>query len=484
MEGFSGSEFINNEFATRKKRSNMPRRPRTVSCPIPNSYHIWPNDQISVNVFKRSRKHDGGFGDSDAYCRNGSENKLKKVKLKIGGVTHTIHPNCTSEFAVDGGSSATNGFYSSVAPLLPKENINNGNSSFLDMGKSLHRVAQKDFSRCVSGAGNERFSSGKTLGKVAYGNGTFDSEPVRKSKRVPKRRVLDVEFSDNEEDEEIRFLGRLNASKVGTVSEDMGEDNKRNQRNMKIFESGRRDSDNRQRPISEKAYEDVDYVEEGEEPISDEGLPKAERKTLRKESELSREGKKEMAVNHPSQDDCSGISERVIDLPTASLLPPNRSQKGKLSEVDQQLKRAEAAQRRRLQAEKAAREAQAEAIRKILGQDSSRKKREEKLKKQREQAAQGKAVNGMMLAPRTVRLVMSPTGTTVTFSEDIGLPSIFTSATCSYPPPREKCVGPNCSNPYKYRDSKSKLPLCSLPCYKAVHKDMQTFNCLLTPSLL
>jgi len=39
---------------------------------------------------------------------------------------------------------------------------------------------------------------------------------------------------------------------------------------------------------------------------------------------------------------------------------------------------------------------------------------------------------------------------------------------CSYPPPRENCVGPSCTNPYKYRDSKTKVPLCSLKCYKAV----------------
>lgn len=40
----------------------------------------------------------------------------------------------------------------------------------------------------------------------------------------------------------------------------------------------------------------------------------------------------------------------------------------------------------------------------------------------------------------------------------------------SYPPPREKCVGPNCEKAYKYRDSKSKLPICSLRCYKAIQE--------------
>lgn len=38
----------------------------------------------------------------------------------------------------------------------------------------------------------------------------------------------------------------------------------------------------------------------------------------------------------------------------------------------------------------------------------------------------------------------------------------------SYPPPREMCAGPSCTNPYKYRDSKTKVPLCSLQCYNAV----------------
>ncbi|KAK6265290.1 hypothetical protein QUC31_016127 [Theobroma cacao] len=181
-----------------------------------------------------------------------------------------------------------------------------------------------------------------------------------------------------------------------------------------------------------------------------------------------------------------------------------KEQKEKLSEVEQQLKKAEAAQRRRIQSEKAAREAevlhisfillgnlllffdhlrnslrmvfelsQAEAIRKILGQDSGRKKREERIKKQRGELAQGKAAKSETLASNTVRWVIGPAGTTVIFSEDIGLPHLFNSVPCSYPPPREKCAGPNCTNTYKYRDSKSKLPLCSLDCYKAIHGKTQ-----------
>ncbi|CAN6981752.1 unnamed protein product [Brassica oleracea var. botrytis] len=144
----------------------------------------------------------------------------------------------------------------------------------------------------------------------------------------------------------------------------------------------------------------------------------------------------------------------------------------KLSEVEQQSKKAEAAQRRRMLSEKAAQEAEAEAIRKILGQDSGRKKKEEKIKKQQEERAQERATRASTLASNTVRLVIDQSGTTLTFSEDIGLPDIFKPITCSYPPTREKCVGPNCENSYKYRDSKSKLPLCSLNCYKAMQQPL------------
>lgn len=102
-------------------------------------------------------------------------------------------------------------------------------------------------------------------------------------------------------------------------------------------------------------------------------------------------------------------------------------QKEKLSEVEQQLKKAEAAQRRRMQSEKAAREAevclptmscfmfiiswhfsekwsyiiifQAEAIRKILGLDSGRKKKEDKMKKQRDELAQVDKPPALFLSP-------------------------------------------------------------------------------------
>ncbi|WZZ29884.1 hypothetical protein YC2023_013285 [Brassica napus] len=196
------------------------------------------------------------------------------------------------------------------------------------------------------------------------------------------------------------------------------------------------------------------------------------------------------------KDPYSSNGSGPLEFPDGLPCPSSKRQKQKLSEVEQQSKKAEAAQRRRIQSEKAAQEAEAEAIRKILGQDSGRKKKEEKIKKQQQERAQvpktadacfllslcvdfifsysqERATRSSTLPSDTIRLVIGPSGTTLTFSEDIGLPEIFKPITHRYPPPREKCVGPNCEKAYKYRDSKSKLPLCSLTCYKAIQEKMQ-----------
>ncbi|KAF9587358.1 hypothetical protein IFM89_001458 [Coptis chinensis] len=129
----------------------------------------------------------------------------------------------------------------------------------------------------------------KMPGNGVAGKKTDKSKPVRKSRRVPKRRVLDEQFDDGVNDEEIRYLEKLKSVKVTSDC-------------------------------------DFNYAD---------GEDKHQRKVLRDE----------------------------------------------------------AAQRRRVQVAKAAKESEVEAIRKILGQDSNRKKREDKLKKRRDELAQEKAAN-------------------------------------------------------------------------------------------
>ncbi|XP_031264475.1 uncharacterized protein LOC116122802 [Pistacia vera] len=428
MECSSGDGLAVVGCTAKKKRSGISRRPRPdLRSLIHSSTFLQPSTQsIDGNqYFKDTMVGSDGLG---------GENRLK-LKLKFGGVTHTIQTNSTVEH--------------SQHRQKQDKDIHYFYHSEKGEGNGVHR---KDFSR--SGSSYLKLSSSR--GKTSEGVSVNEShESIRKSKRVPKRRALDVDFDgdDANEDDELRYLGRLNVPKVvasyeyeeAVIGKELG------------------------------IYDDKDYVEE-EEPMSDDE-PDSKKKKLEKvvlDSFVDQRNELIPTTRNRAlqsgKDILSGSGGSLIEFPNGLPPAPSKKQKEKLSEVEQQLKKAEAAQRRRTQSEKAAREAQAEAIRKIRGLESGRKKKDEKLKKQRDELAQGKAAKSGTLALNTVRWVLGPSGTVVIFSEDIGLPNIFNPVPCSYPPPRERCAGPNCTNAYKYRDSKSKLPLCSLQCYRAIHE--------------
>ncbi|XWS38942.1 hypothetical protein CRYUN_Cryun18bG0007000 [Craigia yunnanensis] len=429
MESFGGSELTVVGCAVKKKRSSISRRPRVTQQTFTRNYILMSSQTLAI----------GSSGIEDQNFKNGSNGFGSENKL----LTKSSHFS-------DAPQTREKSFF-----------LDNKGSYLSDKGKG-YGVHWKDFSRSGSGYGKGYSSRGKAPDVSVAVKETDRTEPTRKSKRVPKRRVLDVGINsddddDDDEDEEIHYLGRLNTS--NGLSNYKDQEDERNERDSAIFE-------------------DRDYVEE-DEPISDDE-PRSKRKKLGRGSvDLFVEGRTESTPTtrnralQSGKDLLSGPGASLVEFPDGLPPAPPKKQKEKLSEVEQQLKKAEAAQRRRMQSEKAAREAEAEAIRKILGQDSGRKKREEKMKKQRDELAQGKAAKSETLASNTVRWVIGPDGTTVIFSEDIGLPQLFNSEPCSYPPPREKCAGPNCTNTYKYRDSKSKLPLCSLDCYKAIHAKAQ-----------
>ncbi|KAF3576074.1 hypothetical protein DY000_02028292 [Brassica cretica] len=263
------------------------------------------------------------------------------------------------------------------------------------------------------------------------------SVSVRKSKRAPKKRVFEC---NDDSDDEIRYLEKLKYRNVSVCNEETA--------------SGRRllKPSNR-----EKAFEEMDYEEEELDPVAD-------------VKEIGNEVKRETTLTS-RQRALASASGKSSAIEFTDGLPPTTSRRKKenLSEMEQQLKKAEAAQRRKVQVEKAARESEAEAIRKILGQDSSRKKREDKIKKRLDELAQEKAAHEERASTSYIRTIMGPNGTTVSFPID-KVPSLFDPKPSSYPPPRENCAGPSCTNSYKYRDSKTKLPLCSLKCYKAVQQ--------------
>ncbi|KAL5155795.1 hypothetical protein HKD37_19G054800 [Glycine soja] len=368
----------------------------------------------------------------------GNENRVKKVKLKVGGVTRTIQANSATNGASGSGSTMKNSRSSDASrPRQKQQSNSDDNNSPSDKRSRLQGVPWKDFSRGGFGLGKEESLMGKISGKNTSSKLGDKSEPVRKSKRVPKRRVLDGEFGDDDdEDDEIRYLEKLKTSKVSAVYRDEEELSKKHRRLSSVSNlenaAPRSAKDGKKRSRSDRVYEDTDYEDE-EESGSDGELEDKKKKKQRKESvDVLMDSKREMTLTTrqralQSSKDASASSSSLIEFPNGLPPAPPRKQKEKLSEVDQQLKKAEAAQRRRMQVEKAARESEAEAIRKILGQDSSRKKREEKIKKRQEELAQERAANALMLASNTIRYTMGPTGTFVTFSEEMGLPSVLNS---------------------------------------------------------
>ncbi|WVZ60995.1 hypothetical protein U9M48_010936 [Paspalum notatum var. saurae] len=372
------------------------------------------------------------------------ENRLRKVKLKVGGITRTIHTNTAHEA---GGIPATS-------------------------DGSFHRHKHKD--------------SGGNTNKDAYGNrvegkhgNRHDISPssdlVRKSKRIPKKRTLDGD--SDEEDGELRYLEKLRGAKVapdpvatghGAADDSVADDLKK----MKLskvsknknspyevdedFTMSRSGRDGRKKNLGD----DDEFIEEEESEMDEmNGLKEADSPS---DVKIETPG---LTTRQRALQGRGGHGESLIEFPDGLPSASSRKQKEKLSDVEIQAKKAEAAQRRKMQVEKAEKEQQAEAMRKILGIDSEKKKEEKKLKEREEKEKQARLEE---YRKKCVRTVMGPTGTVITFPEGMGLPSIFNSKPVSYPPPREKCAGPSCTNPYKYRDSKTKLPLCSLACYKAV----------------
>ncbi|KAG2693320.1 hypothetical protein I3843_08G086000 [Carya illinoinensis] len=406
--------------------------------------------------------------------RSAIEKKVKKVKLKVGGVTHTIQANATSNGSAGCGSSAKRSRSIDASRPWQKQNLQGNlddNHSSIGKRSGLQGIPRNDFSR------------GGRLGKSTYIKEGEELESVRKGKRVTKRHVFDEEFGGDDEDDEIRYLEKLKTSMSNKGSKEDNEESGKKHRKLSGLSNMQNGGSSRLSKGGKRSR--LDRESEGrqleEESGSDGELEGKKKKKQMKESADSLiDNRREITLTtrqralQSSKDAATGKS--FIEFPDGLPPAPPRKQKEKLSELEQQLKKAEAAQRRRMQVEKAARESEAEAIRKILGQDSSRKKREEKLKKRNEELAKEKAANAMVLAPDTVRWVMRPTGTVVTFSENVGLPTIFDSKPHGYPPPRENCVGPSCNNPFRYRDSRSKLPLCSLQCYKAIREKMLAEN--------
>ncbi|CAH9072066.1 unnamed protein product [Cuscuta epithymum] len=389
---------------------------------------------------------------------HGVESQVKKVKLKVGGVTRTIHTSSGSGHLLAKSSSS-----SSVAHQHQKDSS--------DKGNVLQGVPWKDFSKNGFIFGRSSSSGDSPLKQTAKYNPAHTSKHFSKTSKSGE---FNTEY-DDDDDAEIRFLEKLKTSKFatsrgGAYDEDEGGIKKLRKISRVLNQTGNiydvkswdyNPIKTSQESIKFKSvgeFGDNDYVKEDEESLSDHEL-RPKMKQCKDLGRISGSARNEMAMTTRKRAQQTGKEVSSISsigaVEFSQGLPPHpKKQKEKLSEVEQQLKKAEAAQRRRMQAEKAAQESEAEAIRKILGQDSSRKKREDKLKKKQE-SAQERKTKAAAHPSNAIRWILGPSGTVVTFPSEMGLPSIFEPKAC------------------RYRDSKSRLPLCSLQCYKEIHKKVE-----------
>lgn len=251
---------------------------------------------------------------------------LRKVKLKVSGITRPLHTKNIQE-ASDGGTLGT----SDGSSQRHKQK---------DSGGHKHHQDKHDVSP--------------------------SSDLVRKSKRIPKKRTLDGDSGD--EDGGSGYLVKFKIAKVvpeqsiatdhaGEYDESLEDDIKKKRlskvsknkslpyevdEDFTMYRSGR---DGRKKL---KLVDSDDFIEE--EPEMDE--PKKRLSEADSHSDVKNETTG-LITRQRALQGRGGNGETLIEFPDGLPTASSRRQKDKASEVEAQAKKAEAAQRRKLQVEKA-----------------------------------------------------------------------------------------------------------------------------------
>lgn len=204
----------------------------------------------------------------------------------------------------------------------------------VDKKGGLQGVPWKDFSSGGFGFGKEDSAMARGSGKNSSGKQGDHSGPVRKSKRVPKRRVLDGDF-DDDEDDEIRYLEKLKSSKVMAGHKEDDEELGMKQRKLSGVSpvenvAFAKSIDGKRKSKPDHVSEDVDY-EDGEEAASDGEIEGNQKRKQKKESiESLMEGRREMTLTTrqralQSSKDASAQGSSLIEFPNGLPPAPSRS---------------------------------------------------------------------------------------------------------------------------------------------------------------
>ena len=95
MDDFGGAWLSGFSFSVRKKRSTVSRQPCSDPQKFSQIYTFLP--QSTRCLVSGSNEEECHVRETSVYSDGRSENRLKKLKLKLGGVTHTIHTHYASE---------------------------------------------------------------------------------------------------------------------------------------------------------------------------------------------------------------------------------------------------------------------------------------------------------------------------------------------------------------------------------------------------
>lgn len=206
-----------------------------------------------------------------------------------------------------------------------------------DKKAGLQGIPWKDFLGGGYSLGKDDSVMGK--GKSTFGKEADKSEPVRKSKRVPKRRVLDAEFGDDEEDDEIRYLEKLKISRVSAGHREDDEEPKKHRKlsvvsNIENSGGSRSAKEGKKKPGADTKSGDTDYEEEDESPSDGDlmGKNKKKKQPGKEPVDSPIDGKREITLTtrqralQSSKETASTPGASLIEFPNG--LPPAPSRSG------------------------------------------------------------------------------------------------------------------------------------------------------------
>ncbi|RDX73077.1 hypothetical protein CR513_47359, partial [Mucuna pruriens] len=190
------------DYTMKRKRSRVSRQPRVNAD---TQFHSDFGCLSLVKPFGKQAENENVKDTMVASAGLGTDNKPKKLKLKLkfGGVTHSIHAKSKTETGFSSDSLMTRFSPCSDHGPKPQDDTDGNYACPFDKRRGLGDKLLKPY-RTESGFTAENHSR---RGKITGESINVNHEQVCKSKRITRRCALSVGISDDHnEDAELHFL--------------------------------------------------------------------------------------------------------------------------------------------------------------------------------------------------------------------------------------------------------------------------------------